>query len=1066
MGKCAMGKVCRGIVVALLSVAVVWSSGTAAAFAVPEGVSLDPDGTLRLPGAEIRMVARAPDWNTLDNSDWRDVRREEDGDAVRFRGRFTFRGEYESDAEGVECDVEETISPSGRAAFRVEARWRFARPVRSPAVYADVQLALPVESVAVDGDPVEIPDACVREQVRDKAPAGRFDARLQGGWALSLSGPLELQIQDNRRWCIDSLDVRLHASRDGNDGFSEAVVSLDFTAAGPDARAVTLAAAGAGSTPPWPGAEALAAVPPRVEAAGFPFETAAGVVAVGLGARPRVAVAEVPDAGGGEDAGGDGAVALLHAADWALVAGNLFPRGEPVGRIVAEWADGGEPDVIPVGADVDVGHWAEEEASFPNAVPAWSAAPTGGGVPATLYASSFRLPGSAPGRRVARLAFEAAHPAASWCVAAAALTPRPVSFSGFGASSRPHEDREGSRWAALAWSGPDGVAPGSALDFSFIAGSLAPAGRDGFVTATPDGFLSFENAPDKRLRLFGVNLCEEAAFLPHEIADNLVETLRRTGYNAVRIHHHDGRLVRKDAATSLELDPERLDRLDYLVAACKRGGLYVSTDLHVGRPFRPGDGIDCENPATLANAKGLFPISEKARENLKAFARAWLGHVNPYTGLALKDDPVLASLTLVNEELIELTWGRSAELVPRYRARFAEWKALRGVPPEDETSFPDFLRNLEDAMMDDLLAFVRGELGVRCPVNTTSASAGHFQRGDFSEVHTYFAHPVFPGRPWAMPVRTSLRSPVRDGGSSMDVVCPRRQSGRPVLVTELYYCHPAPHRMQGVALTGAFAGRQGWDGLFVYTWSSSAERIFGWRGPPVFFEGIADPMQQLGARIVAALFARGDMAPARIRLSLPVPPGEKPPRTLGEASLRAAVGCHPAGSALPAGVREWTPQDGLPPPDPAMRLDRENGTFAAVSPCAEALALERGDLSGDALAVSGANRECVVAAVSRDGAPLPRSADVLVVHVTNMSATGLRWEDGSTVSSWGGFPLLVERGAARVSLAADGPRRVEALDADGNPAGIVPATFENGRVSFLADVSAFPCGVVAYRLRR
>lgn len=83
-----------------------------------------------------------------------------------------------------------------------------------------------------------------------------------------------------------------------------------------------------------------------------------------------------------------------------------------------------------------------------------------------------------------------------------------------------------------------------------------------------------------------------------------------------------------------------------------------------------------------------------------------------------------------------------------------------------------------------------------------------------------------------------------------------------------------------------------------------------------------------------------------------------------------------------------------------------------------------------------------------------------------MSATGLRWEDGSTVSSWGGFPLLVERGTARVSLAADGPRRVEALDADGNPAGIVPATFENGRVSFLADVSAFPCGVVAYRLRR
>ena len=26
---------------------------------------------------------------------------------------------------------------------------------------------------------------------------------------------------------------------------------------------------------------------------------------------------------------------------------------------------------------------------------------------------------------------------------------------------------------------------------------------------------------------------------------------------------------------------------------------------------------------------------------------------------------------------------------------------------------------------------------------------------------------------------------------------------------------------------------------------SSADRINGWRGPPVFFEGVADPMQQL-----------------------------------------------------------------------------------------------------------------------------------------------------------------------------------------------------------------------------
>ena len=83
-------------------------------------------------------------------------------------------------------------------------------------------------------------------------------------------------------------------------------------------------------------------------------------------------------------------------------------------------------------------------------------------------------------------------------------------------------------------------------------------------------------------------------------------------------------------------------------------------------------------------------------------------------------------------------------------------------------------------------------------------------------------------------------------------------------------------RRQGVALTGAFAGRQGWDGLFVYTWSSSAERIFGWRGPPVFFEGVADPMQQLAA-----------------------PPGYELPRL--ETELPRVDGALPRPGAQPAG---------------------------------------------------------------------------------------------------------------------------------------------------------------------
>lgn len=58
------------------------------------------------------------------------------------------------------------------------------------------------------------------------------------------------------------------------------------------------------------------------------------------------------------------------------------------------------------------------------------------------------------------------------------------------------------------------------------------------------------------------------------------------------------------------------------------------------------------------------------------------------------------------------------------------------------------------------------------------------------------------------------------------------------------------------------------------------------------------------------------------------------------------------------------------------------------------------------------------------------------------------------------------RGTAHLSLAADGPRRIEALNADGEPVGEVESTYEDGRVRFLADTARFPGGVVGYRVQR
>lgn len=994
------------------------------AFTPPDGVFVESNGTLRVSDAIVRFEVAASDWTFFHNDKWGDVERAETEDILRFRASFGFGGEHGHDR--VPCEVEETLRRTDPETLRVEVHWRFKKSVRTNAVFAGVHFKFPISDFSIDGGPFAVPSVFQSPVVRPRAPALAFSTTLRGGWRLDVSGDLSLQLQDNRFWTGDTLSARIHSPEsDGKVRDTALAFSLHVSPAG----AVPLQLA---EKPrellPCPGA--FDDLPGRIEILGFPFmvDNAAAVA---------------------DESGEASAIELLHAADWARQAGNLFPRGVPVGRIIVKWTDGGEPALIDVGAETDVGHWADDGVSFPNASPAW----TGGG--ATLYASSFAIPGAAPGRRIARVAFEKTHPAATWFVAAATLSSRLVAFPS--GSGSPRRDEEGPRWARLDWQ--RNVAAGSALDFSFIADSLAPAGRDGFVTTTPDGFFSFERAPDRRVRFHGVNLCGDALFLEHWAADNLVETLRRTGYNALRIHHHDAKLVRDDAKTSLELDSERLEKLDYLIAVCKKGGLYITTDLHVGRPFRPADGIDCDDPETLRNVKGLLPVSEKARKNLKAFARLWLGHVNPYTGLALKDDPVLATLSLVNEEMLELAWGRSPELASRYRVRFAKWKADNGLPPDDESSFGNFLNVVQRALLSELADFAKTELGVRCPIVPTASETGaRYTRertiGDAMDLHAYFSHPQFPERPWCTPIRMSTRSPVREAGDPLRKKFPDRVTGKPLTISEICYCYPSPHRMQGAPLLGACAGMQGWGGLWRYVWSHSAERCVGLE-PPMVFDAAVDPFQQLGDRIVAALFARGDMAPSTNRLSWCVRDGGGDfPDALREAGLRAAVGCHLPGANLPAGVREWSSGDGLPPSDPRFRLDPENGTFAVVTPCTEALALERGNLAGDALAVSDADRECVVAAISRDGASLRESGDILLLHLTNLSATGAQWDDDATIRSWGGFPLLVERGSAHISLAADGPRHVKVLTADGKPVSEVPATFENGRVSFVADISA------------
>ena len=107
------------------------------------------------------------------------------------------------------------------------------------------------------------------------------------------------------------------------------------------------------------------------------------------------------------------------------------------------------------------------------------------------------------------------------------------------------------------------------------------------------------------------------------------------------------------AKDSITLDPKVLDQLDYLLYRMKESGIYVTSDLYTSRAIRPGDNIpECDLYDATQQMKALIPVSRAAMENWKEFARRWMTHKNPYTGMTWAEDPAFFCVNLINEEVL------------------------------------------------------------------------------------------------------------------------------------------------------------------------------------------------------------------------------------------------------------------------------------------------------------------------------------------------------------------------------------------------------------------------------
>ena len=184
----------------------------------------------------------------------------------------------------------------------------------------------------------------------------------------------------------------------------------------------------------------------------------------------------------------------------------------------------------------------------------------------------------------------------------------------------------------------------------------APIGSGDFVTAGPDGHFAVNGSP---IRFFGTNAVADGAFPDKAKSWFIAGRLRKMGFNLVRFHHLDnpwsaGSLFEQGSDTR-HLNPATLDRMHAFIAELKRNGVYVNMNLHVSRTFREADGVAGAD-SLPEMGKGVTYFDPQLRDLQKEYARQLLTTVNPYTGLSLAADPVVAMVEITNENSIYRNW--------------------------------------------------------------------------------------------------------------------------------------------------------------------------------------------------------------------------------------------------------------------------------------------------------------------------------------------------------------------------------------------------------------------------
>jgi hypothetical protein len=334
-----------------------------------------------------------------------------------------------------------------------------------------------------------------------------------------------------------------------------------------------------------------------------------------------------------------------------------------------------------------------------------------------------------------------------------------------------------------------------------------------------------------------------------------------------------------------------------------------------------------------------------------------------------------------NESLGAIAAFRKAEFGTRSVAAQRDWI--------------QFLWDTEQRYWTGLMRFLKDDLHARSLVVGTQlgySPPGIQSQLDVVDIHSYWQHPRFPGKPWDPGnwlIKNSSMAAAPDGGTLPRLIA-ARVPGKPYICTE--YNHPAPNTFNSEAflMLAAIAAREDWDGIFAFAYN---HRTDDWAPAKItsFFDIDRHPTQMATFPAAAMMFCAGNVPAAPTPLAaLDNAATQEKLRTAGPWSLWK----------LPA----W---------------DQTNGVFTVTAPRAKAVigfTRSRAFDLGDGVRITpGPTRQDWSAIAITEMAP----HRWLITATGYAENTGMGWKNAehTTVGrDWGQAPSLVEGIPATLTL--------------------------------------------------